>query len=151
MEKNCNINGVRIIPLKKIADERGAVLHMLRSDSPAFSRFGEIYFSEVNPGVVKAWKRHKLMTQHFAAPVGQIRLVIYDSRHQSPTKGEIADLVIGRPDNYDLIIIPPLLWYGFKGISAGPSLLANCADLVHDPEESENMALDDLDISINWQ
>ena len=36
------IDGVILTPLRQIFDERGKVMHMLREDSPVFSRFGEI-------------------------------------------------------------------------------------------------------------
>ena len=57
------IKGVEIHPLKQIPDERGKIMHMLRSDDPYFERFGEIYFSMVYPGVVKGWHLHRLMTR----------------------------------------------------------------------------------------
>ena len=71
------LDGVTVTPLKRIADERGAVLHMLRADDPLFEGIGEIYFSVVRAGVIKAWKRHSRMIQHFAVPSGNIRLVIF--------------------------------------------------------------------------
>ena len=144
------IDRVAVLPLKQIEDERGAVLHMLRSDSPLFSRFGEIYFSIVNPGVVKAWKRHSAMTQHFAVPVGCIQLVLFDGRADSPSKGQIEEIILGRADRYYLICIPPMIWYGFKGISDMPALLANCSDMPHDPNESEQLPISNDYISYNW-
>jgi dTDP-4-dehydrorhamnose 3,5-epimerase len=144
------IDGVAVLPLKQIEDERGAVLHMLRSDSPLFSRFGEIYFSIVNPGTVKAWKRHRAMTQHFAVPVGRIRLVVFDDRADSPSKGQIEEIILGRTDRYYLVCIPPMLWYGFQGMSNLPALLANCSDIPHDPNESEQLPLSNDCISYNW-
>ena len=56
------IDGVVITPLRQIFDERGKVMHMLRSDDKNFSKFGEIYFSCTHPGVIKAWHLHKEMT-----------------------------------------------------------------------------------------
>lgn len=144
------IEGVAVFPLKQIEDERGAVLHMIRSDSPVFSRFGEIYFSIVNPGVIKAWKRHKVMTQHFAVPVGRLRLVFFDDRADSPSKGLVEEIILGRPDHYFLICIPPMVWYGFQGISNIPTLLANCSDMPHDPNESEHLPVSNDHISYNW-
>jgi len=144
------IEGVVVLPLKQIEDERGAVLHMLRSDSPIFSKFGEIYFSIVNPGVVKAWKRHREMTQRFAVPVGRIRLVFFDDRADSPSRARIEEIVLGRSDHYFLICIPPMIWYGFKGISEIPALLANCSDIPHDPNESEQIPVSNNYISYNW-
>ncbi|BCB96306.1 dTDP-4-dehydrorhamnose 3,5-epimerase [Dissulfurispira thermophila] len=143
------IDGVVIQPLKQIIDERGKVMHMIRSDSPLFTKFGEIYFSIVNPGAVKAWKRHLRMTQHFAVPVGKIKLVIYDDRLNSVSRKKIEILEIGE-DNYHLVRIPPLLWYGFKGISKEFALVANCTDMPHEPVESEHIDPYDKKIPYNW-
>lgn len=145
------ISGVLIQPLKQIVDQRGAVLHMLRKDSPLFHGFGEIYFSLVLPGAIKAWKRHRRMTQHFAVPVGNIRLVLYDAREGSPSQGRLEEHSLGRPDHYCLIQIPPLIWYGFQGLGTTPALVANVTDFVHDPLEAENLSSDSADIPYGWQ
>jgi dTDP-4-dehydrorhamnose 3,5-epimerase len=114
--------------------------------------FGEIYFSKVMPGKIKAWKRHKKMTQNFAVPFGQIKLVFYDDRDYSKSQGRMETLVLGRPDNYYLVKVPPLLWYdGFQGVSSTPSILANCADMVHAPEESESQDYTSPDFSFLWE
>ena len=143
------IQGVDVISLNVIADERGKVMHMLRSDSPLFVKFGEIYFSVVNPGVIKAWKRHSKMTQHFAVPVGKIKLVIYDDRKGSSCHGNIEVIEIGE-DSYCLVRIPPLVWYGFQGISSIPAVIANCTDIPHDPAEGESIAFSDSKIPYSW-
>ncbi|KJR99405.1 MAG: dTDP-4-dehydrorhamnose 3,5-epimerase [Peptococcaceae bacterium BRH_c4a] len=144
------IQDLMVRDLKKIVDERGMVMHMLRSDSPMFNGFGEIYFSVVNPNIIKAWKKHNEMTQHFAVPVGSIRLVIYDDRKNSGTCGNIEELEIGE-DNYSLIKIPPGVWYGFKGVSPVPALIANCTDLPHDPRESEHISINSGIIPYVWK
>lgn len=136
------IEGVLTTELRQIHDERGAVLHMLRCDAPGFTQFGECYFSEVKPGAIKAWKRHLRQIQNLAVPVGRIRLVIYDTREGVPTQGVIQTLELGRPDAYVRVRVPPLLWYGFTCISSEPALLANCADIPHDPAESETLPID---------
>ncbi len=144
------LDGVVLQELKQLTDSRGAVLHMLRCDSELFSEFGEVYFSEVNPGAVKAWKRHTKMTQHIAVPVGKIRLVLYDDRENSPTRKELREYEVGRPSAYMLIRIPPGLWYGFENIGPSMALLANCADLPHDPAESESVASNEGPIKVQW-
>jgi dTDP-4-dehydrorhamnose 3,5-epimerase len=144
------IHGVMQQPLGQIEDARGAVLHMLRGDSPLFTRFGEVYFSLVRPRVVKGWKRHRLMTQHFAVPMGQIRLALFDDRPDSPTRGQVEEYVLGRPDHYCLLRIPPLVWYGFQGLGPEEALVANLTDLPHDPAESEGRPLDTAEIPFTW-
>jgi len=149
MGKDKIIEGVIIQDLKQIIDDRGRVMHMIRSDNPFFEKFGEVYFSEVLSGVVKAWKWHKRMTQFLTVPVGKIRLVIFDNRKNSNSKGNLKVLDISR-ENYQLVKIPPKLWYGFKCISAYPALLANCADLAHDPNEAEIKNPNDSYIPYQW-
>jgi len=89
------IEGVEIFPLKTIPDERGKVMHMLKSTDPHFEAFGEIYFSCVYPGVVKGWHKHSKMTINYAVPTGKIKLVLYDDRADSPTKGAVQELFLG--------------------------------------------------------
>src|SRR5262249_58729971 len=90
----CNqaIDGVVIRPLAIIADDRGAVLRMLRADDPHFVRFGEIYFSLVNPAAVKAWRRHRDLVLHYAVPRGHVRVVVFDDRPASPTTAPVMEL-----------------------------------------------------------
>ena len=143
------IEGIKITPLKIIPDERGAIFHMLRSDDPIFEKFGEIYFSKVYPGVVKGWHLHKKMTLNYAVPVGMIKLVLYDDRNNSSTKGEIMELFIG-VENYVLVTIPPNVWNGFKGIGTEPAIVANCATLPHDPNEIIRLDPINNNIPYDW-
>ena len=143
------IHDVTVTPLRRIADERGAVFHMLREDSPVFERFGEIYFSTVYPGVVKGWHIHKRMTLNYAVPIGMIKLVCYDDREGSPTRGAVQELHLGEL-NYALVTIPPLVWNGFKGEGIGAALVANCATIPHDPEEIERMDPFDNEVPYDW-
>jgi len=129
------IDGVQVIPLRRIPDERGTVYHMLRATDPHFQRFGEIYFSTVYPGVVKGWHLHHEMTLNYACIWGRIKLVLYDERDESPTRGELMEVFLG-PDDYSLVIIPPEVWNGFKGMSAPYAIVANCATHPHDPSRS---------------
>ena len=143
------IDGVKIVPLRQIVDERGKVMHMLRSDADHFQGFGEIYFSAVHPGAVKAWHLHKKMVLNYAVPVGCIKLVLFDDRPGSATKGEITEMFLG-PDNYNLVIIPASVWNGFKGIGPGTAIVANCATIPHDAAEIERLDPRDNHIPYNW-
>ena len=143
------IDGVIIKPLSQIPDERGKIMHMLRSDDPEFEGFGEIYFSVVYPGVIKGWHLHKQMTLNYAVIAGMVKLVLYDNRVGSPTQGEIQEIFTGE-SNYCLIKIPPLVWNGFKGIGATPAIVANCATLPHDPGEIVRLDPFQNDIPYDW-
>lgn len=144
------IDGVVVTPLRQIVDERGKVMHMLRADSPVFRQFGEIYFSSVYPGAIKAWHIHKAMTLNYAVPHGHIKFVLYDDRPASPTCGELQEIFLG-PDNYCLVTVPPLVWNGFKGIGSEAAIVANCASIPHDPNEIERKPAFDASIPYDWK
>jgi dTDP-4-dehydrorhamnose 3,5-epimerase len=128
------IEGVAIRPLRQIPDERGKVMHMLRADDPHFDEFGEIYFSVVEAGAIKAWHLHSRMTINYAVPHGRIKLVIYDDREGSATRGEVQEVFLGDA-NYALVTVPPQVWNGFKGLGEHHAIVANCATIPHDPDE----------------
>jgi dTDP-4-dehydrorhamnose 3,5-epimerase len=144
------IDGVRVTPLDQILDERGKVMHMLRSDSDVFRGFGEIYFSCVYPGAIKGWHLHKKMILNYAVPHGNIKFVLYDDRVGSPTRGEIQEIFMG-PNHYCLVTVPPMIWNGFKGIGTEMAIVANCASIPHDPEEMERRGPSDPSIPYDWE
>ncbi len=143
------IDGVIVTPLRQFFDERGSIMHMLREDSPVFTRFGEIYFSITHPGAIKAWHLHKRMTLNYAVIHGEIKFVLYDDRPGSPTRGCIDEFFLS-PRNYHLITVPPLIWNGFKGIGDKSCIVANCATLPHDPGEIERKPPFDPSIPYDW-
>lgn len=143
------ISGVVISPLDQKIDERGKVMHMMRNDSPGFDSFGEIYFSTVHPNAVKAWHLHKEMTVNYAVIYGGIKLVLFDEREMSPTCGEVQEVFLS-PENYSLVSVPPGIWNGFKSLGNESAIVANCANLPHDPLEISRRSPDDPRIPYNW-
>ena len=143
-----NIAGVVIEPRSMLADANGAVLHGWRvtgSSAPV----AEVYCSVVRGGAIKAWKRHRQMTQRLLVPSGRVLFVIYDSRAESATSSFVMEIESGR-DAYGLVIIPPMLWYGFAGIASGESIIVNSPDLIHDPAEIERLDSDTKQIPYTW-
>ena len=143
------IAGTEVRPLRQIPDERGRVMHMLRRDDPWFQGFGEIYFSVVYPGVVKGWHLHRRMTLNYAVVHGMIKLVLYDDREGSSTRGEIQEVFTGE-EFYALVTIPPEVWNGFKGIGIKPAIVANCATEPHSAEEIVRRDPGDASIPYAW-
>jgi dTDP-4-dehydrorhamnose 3,5-epimerase len=128
------IDGVKVIPLKKICDERGMIMHMLKNTDPHFEKFGEIYFSTAYPGIIKGWHEHTKQVQFYAVIKGMIKLVLYDNRPKSPTYKELMEVFTGE-DNYQLVRIPEGVINGYKNIGTDTVIVANCATMPHEPNE----------------
>ncbi len=143
------IDGVKVAARREIRDERGKIMHFLRADDPEFEQFGEVYFSWVNPGKVKAWHLHTRMTLNYVCPHGAIRLVLYDDRAGSPTRRCLVEMVLS-PEHYHLVRVPPGVWNGFAGIAPYPSMVSNCATVAHDPDEIVRIPPDDPSIPYRW-
>ena len=143
-----NLDGVLITPLKIIQVPGGDVFHAMKISDPGFKGFGEVYFSNIESGVVKAWKRHRQMTLNLVVSEGVIRFVMFDDRHESQTQGMFQEVVLSKEFYYRLTV-PALLWMGFQGVSENTSMLLNIADLEHLPEEVDRKAINEINFS--WE
>ena len=143
------IDGVLTVPLRRIPDERGTIFHMLRADDPHFVEFGEIYFTSVYEGVVKGWHKHRDMTLNYACVHGRVKVVLYDDREGSLTRGTVQEVFLG-PDEHSLVVIPPDIWTGVKGMTSPFAIVANCATHTHDPERTTRLDPFDNDIPYDW-
>jgi dTDP-4-dehydrorhamnose 3,5-epimerase len=144
------IEGVEILPLKRIQDERGMVMHMLKATDPHFQQFGEIYFSVIHPGVIKAWHLHSRMTINYAVVCGNIKLVLFDQRPGSKTKGQLQEVYVGQV-HYNLVRVPPGVANGFTAVGGEKAIVANCADIPHDPAEITRIDPFTPTIPYDWQ
>lgn len=143
------IHDVEVVPLRRIPDERGTVYHMLRATDPHFRAFGEVYFSSVYHGVVKAWKNHRRVTVNYACVHGRVKVALYDGRDGSPTRDALMEIFLG-PDHHALVVIPPGVWNGFQGMSRPSALVANCATEPHDPDEFRRLPPDADEVPYRW-
>ena len=143
------IKDVFISKLKVISDERGKVMHMMRNDSKVFKKFGEIYFSTIYKDVIKAWHLHKEATLNYACVSGRVKLVLYDDRVDSDSRGIYEEIFL-TPENYFLVTIPPNIWNGFKGLAKGESIIANCLYLPHNEKEMVRLDIKDKRFNHNW-
>ena len=151
MEKiTSKIDGVQIIKKSQIEDDRGKIMHMMRNDDKNFNKFGEIYFSSVKPKAIKAWHLHKEMTLNYVVVWGEVKLVLYDDRKNSATKGVLDEIFLSA-SNYCLVTIPPFIWNGFSSLKDSESIIANCSDIPHDKNEIIRIPYDDPKIPYKWK
>ena len=143
------MQGIKLTPLKIISDDRGSVMHMLRSDSSIFKSFGEIYFSTIFKDKIKGWHLHKFSFLNYACVHGKAKLVLFDNRRDSKSFGKYEEIILS-PKNYFLVTIPPNVWNGFKGIENGESIIANCLTAPHDEKEMIRKDYNDNFFSYDW-
>lgn len=145
------IDGVTVKPLKVVADERGYLMEMMRADDPFFRKFGQTYVSVAYPGVVKGWHYHNLQTDHFVIVKGMMKVVLYDDREGSPTRGTVNEFFMGER-NPILITIPPKVWHGMKGIGTEPAMLVNCPTEPYNYKDPDEVRCDphENDIPYDW-
>ena len=146
------INGVITKSLKVIPDERGRLMEILRNDDDIFNGFGQVYMTTTYPQAVKAWHYHKKQDDHITCVKGMLKLVIYDSRKESPTYGEINEFFIG-DYNPLLVKVPKMLYHGWKCISEEEAIVVNVPTEPYDRETPDEHRLDPHinDIPYTWE
>lgn len=149
-EERANIQGVNISQRRKIFDDRGGIFHMLRSNDPEFQKFGEIYFSKIHAGAIKAWHHHSVMTLNYLIVVGSIQLGLWDGRKDSTTYGKSQTIYMDEQSS-TLVTVPPGVWNGFKGLGNTSSIIANCATHVHSTEEITRKPYNDPMFQYSWE
>ena len=132
---NKKIKRLVITPLKRFNLAEGDVLHALKESDNEFNGFKEAYFSTIKNNKIKAWKRHLKMTMNLIVPVGKVQFNFYD-REMSL----LSNIIVGE-ENYSRITVPPMIWFGFKGLSTTTSFILNISDINHDPLEVEREPL----------
>jgi dTDP-4-dehydrorhamnose 3,5-epimerase len=135
-----SIEGVLLTPLKIIGGASGNVMHALKKSEASFQDFGEAYFSTVEQGQVKGWKRHTKMLLNIIVPAGEIYFVLFDDRKESPSYREMQEVSLSL-ENYQRLTVPPGVWMAFKGRGKGLNMLLNIASIAHDPLEAENLPI----------
>lgn len=145
------IDGVKIKKLRVIPDERGRLMEMLRCDDDLFIKFGQAYITTAYPGVVKGWHYHKKQTDNFVVVKGMMKVVLYDSREGSPTKGEVNEFFMG-VHNPILLQIPTYVYHGFKCISEEEAMVVNCPTEPYNYNEPDEFRVHphDNDIPYDW-
>ena len=146
------IDGVIIKKLKVIADERGRLMEILRGDDNFFEKFGQVYMTTAYPGVVKGWHYHKKQSDNVAVVKGMMKIVLYDSRKESTTFGEVNEIIAGIL-NPVLVHIPPFVYHGFKCISEDEAIVVNAPTEVYNYQEPDEFRLPPQtgDIPYSWE
>ncbi len=146
------IEGVASQSLKMIVDERGWLMEIMRSDWDLFNGFGQVYVTTAFPQVVKAWHLHHKQTDHMACIRGTVKIVLYDDRPNSKTKGMVNEFVMGER-NPTVVKVPPYVWHGFKVLGEEQAFVVNVPDRLYDYKTPDEYRAppDSKDIPYDWK
>lgn len=133
---------ITLTPLKIIESKKGSVLHGLKLSEESFNGFGEAYFSTLNYGIIKGWKKHNKMILNLIVVIGEIKFVIYDEN-----KNKFHEFILSKK-NHSRLTINPGLWVAFKGLST-ENMLLNIGSIEHDPCEVESINVNKIKFT-NW-
>jgi len=126
------MDGVTLTPLNKIAHPKGDIFHAMKMSDDGFYGFGEAYFSTINEGDIKGWKKHAKMILNLVVVTGEVEFIVFN--------GEDFFSVKLSKDNYQRLTVQPGLWLAFKGLSE-KNMLLNLASIEHNPSESKTVEL----------
>lgn len=132
------MDGVILTPLKQIFNPKGNIFHAMKKSEIGFEGFGEAYFSTIYQDDIKGWKKHTQMTLNLVVPIGEIEFVIYNPEVKNFFSVKLSS------ENYQRLTVKPGLWMAFRGCG-DLNILLNIANIEHDPAESENITLEEID------
>ena len=113
-------------------DDRGSVCEMFdprwnwHPDPLVFS-----YLFTLRPNMVKGWGLHKLHDDRYFIISGELELVLYDVRPDSPTCKTITKVVLSEYDRR-LMSIPAGVWHADHNIGSKDALVVNFPTVPYD-------------------
>lgn len=134
-------DGVHIRSLPTHADFRGTVCELLdprwawHPDPIVFS-----YFFTIRPGVVKGWNLHREHEDRYALVKGELELVLYDPRPESPTCGEVCRIVLSEHQR-SLVNVPKNVWHADHNIGTSDVLVVNFPTTPYDHSNPDKYRL----------
>lgn len=145
------IHDVVIRKLVTHSDDRGYFREILRDDDHLLTHFGQSSLSKTYAGVIKAFHWHEHQDDLWYVADGMARVVLYDRRPNSPTRG-VTQVIFAGEDNPILIYIPSGVAHGFQVLGNKPVVLFYHVTQSYDPKAPDEMRIpfDDPEIGFDW-
>ena len=136
-----NLSQILTHKLRKFPTDNGEVLQALKSEESGYQGFGEVYFSWINRGSIKAWKMHSKMILNLIVPIGQVKFVFFIENGNDDREFRVIE--IGE-NNYQRLTVPAGIWFGFKGFGKTNSLVCNISNILHSESEVSRKHVDTI-------
>ena len=144
------IRGVVIKKVVKHKDERGFFAELVKLGEDTFHEVLQTSYSETKPGVIKPWHIHNYK-ETWCIIKGRAKVVLYDMRPNSPTKGKTQVIYTGE-DNMMVIAIPGEVAHGYKPLGRKNMGIIYHAAEAYDPKNItiRTIPYDDPAINFDW-
>lgn len=133
------IEGVELVELKRHGDDGGAMTELARltegrPDALAGFTVRQVNYSEVEPGVIKAFHLHTRQTDvWYVPPSDRMLVVLIDVRTDSKTEGVRRRITLGNGGSR-LLRIPPGVAHGVRNLGPTAGRIIYFTDLHFSPE-----------------
>lgn len=135
------IAGVVFRPTRPVPHEDGHVAEVARDDWPGLNGpIVQVHTTTTFPGRIRAWGLHQRSTDRLFVVDGLVRIVVFDGRNTSPTKGMLNEFTVSGK-NPGLLVIPPNLFHGWKNIGPSEAIIINMPSLMYDHEAPDALDL----------
>jgi dTDP-4-dehydrorhamnose 3,5-epimerase len=134
-------HGVQIRRLVTHADSRGTVTELFDPRwgfSPEPLVFA--YTFSIRPGVVKGWNIHRNHQDRYAILSGEMELIFFDPRPESPTCGEVCRLVLSEQNRF-LVNVPVDVWHADHNIGNRDVVVVNFPTIPYDHAAPDKLRL----------
>lgn len=135
------IDGVRVREVKNVPKDTGVLVEIYRRDWRLDEGgVDQVFQVTLFPGAFSAWHTHRVTTDRLFANHGQLKIVLYDERPESPTRGRINEFRFGtaRPA---LVVVPPGVWHGVQNLGHEVASVLNVVDRAYAYEDPDHWRL----------
>jgi dTDP-4-dehydrorhamnose 3,5-epimerase len=135
------IDGVEVKEIRNVIKRNGHLTELFRRDW--FDRCGEVgqvFQVVLMPGAISAWHAHAVTTDRLFVTHGTMRIVLYDGRDDSPTRGTVNEFLANgsRPA---LFVVPPRVWHAVQTVSGEPGIIVNMPNHAYCYEDPDHWRL----------
>jgi len=135
------IDGVRVREIKNVPKSNGVLTEIFRSDWGLDSGIvQQVFQTTIAPAGLSAWHVHQFTTDRLFVSLGLLKIVLFDARESSPSRGCVNELKFGT-ERPALVVVPPGVWHGVQNIGAAPGLILNLVDRAYCYEDPDHWRL----------
>ena len=135
------IDGVKTRAMPNHIDHRGTVFEIFEGDLEFWETpIVYAYQFSIRPGMVKGWGLHEQKRDRYTIITGEVLVVLYDARPDSPTHGVIQKVYLSDRGERQ-VIIPPFVWHLNVNLLETEARLLNFPTEVYHHEAPDRLLL----------